>query len=200
MPSSRRVAVPQIHVVMQSRFRRSITPDDGAPRACFRCERSLPQDQFHPVGTSANGAILYLHPFCVRCRNQLKTRNGSHPKLSPSFQSVVKQMVNGLRAGAAARGIVFAIDEDDVCDIWLQQDGRCALTGIEMTCGKRDKAKLSVDRIDSAANYTRDNVQLVCAAINVMKNDMPQNVFQAWCRAVVRQEMRAERALEEAVA
>lgn len=200
MPSSRRAHPQLVHVVMRTKFRRSVTPDDGAARSCFRCSRSLPQDQFHPVATSSDGAVLYLHPFCARCRAQLQKKHGDDPRISPSLQAFVKQVMNGIRSGAAPRGIVCAIDDDDVLDLWLQQEGRCALSGLPMTCKKWDKAKMSVDRIDSAGNYTRDNVQLVCAVINVMKNDMSQGAFRALCRAVVRQEMQIDRALAASVA
>lgn len=152
------------------------------------------------MGSTEDGRILYLHPFCARCRNQLKSRHGHNSRISPALQAVVKKMMNGIRGGAKDRAIVCAIDEDDVLDIWLLQDGRCALTGLVIGLARHDTSKISVDRIDSNGNYTRDNVQLVCAAINAMKLDMRQDVFQAWCRAVVRHQMQQEKALLAAVA
>lgn len=43
---------------------------------------------------------------------------------------------------------------------------------------------VSVDRIDSKKGYTRDNVQLVCMAINQMKSDLDNNTFYNLCKAV----------------
>jgi hypothetical protein len=53
--------------------------------------------------------------------------------------------------------------------LWEKQKGLCALTGIPMTYKfyeGRVNTNLSVDRIDSAKGYSKDNVQLVCMAAN----------------------------------
>lgn len=48
----------------------------------------------------------------------------------------------------------------------------------------RIPTNVSVDRIDSKKGYTRDNVQLVCMAINQMKSDLDNNTFYNLCKAV----------------
>lgn len=50
----------------------------------------------------------------------------------------------------------------------------------------RIPTNVSVDRIDSKKGYTRDNVQLVCMAINQMKSDLDNNTFYNLCKAVYR--------------
>lgn len=44
---------------------------------------------------------------------------------------------------------------------------------------------MSVDRIDSNKNYTKDNIQLVCAMANRMKMDLSNEDFIEWSREVV---------------
>lgn len=39
-----------------------------------------------------------------------------------------------------------------------------------MTRDRRDPCAISLDRIDSTGDYTCDNIQLVCRAINLAKN------------------------------
>lgn len=47
----------------------------------------------------------------------------------------------------------------------------------------RKRTNISIDRIDSAKGYSLDNIQLVCVVINLMKLDMTQAEFTAWCGA-----------------
>jgi hypothetical protein len=69
-----------------------------------------------------------------------------------------------------------------------EQDYKCALTGVELTCilekGTVCKTNASIDRIDPKGPYTRDNVQLVCAAINKLRVDMSVDDFINWCKKV----------------
>jgi hypothetical protein len=94
------------------------------------------------------------------------------------------------REGAVVRGIVFAVSKDDILGKFLEQDAKCALTGIEMDWseaggttgrGKRSKLKPSVDRIDSQGNYTVNNVQMVLSVVNFMKGDLTTDQFVSLC-------------------
>jgi hypothetical protein len=71
----------------------------------------------------------------------------------------------------------------------LEEQGyKCALTGVELTCilekGTVCKTNASIDRIDPKGPYTKDNVQLVCAAINKLRVDMSVDDFINWCKKV----------------
>jgi hypothetical protein len=68
------------------------------------------------------------------------------------------------------------------------QDGKCALSGVELTCilqkGVITKTNASIDRIDPKGVYTQDNVQLVCAILNKFRIDTPIDEFVDWCKKV----------------
>lgn len=73
--------------------------------------------------------------------------------------------------------------------IYKSQDGKCALSGIEMTLrGARGSTEywtsISLDRIDSKLGYIHGNVQLVCTAVNYMKKDMSDVDFITFCTKV----------------
>jgi hypothetical protein len=64
----------------------------------------------------------------------------------------------------------------DLVDLWGRQDGRCAITGIAMTCraerGSFFPYNVSIDRIIpkwEGGTYALDNIQLVCKAANELK-------------------------------
>jgi hypothetical protein len=81
------------------------------------------------------------------------------------------------------------ISRDDLLDLLERQGGRCALTGEVLTC-KLEKGVVcptnaSIDRIDAGGPYTKENIQLVCVAMNKLRLDKSIEEFVAWCRKVV---------------
>jgi hypothetical protein len=77
-----------------------------------------------------------------------------------------------------------------VMGILAQQNGRCAISGVELTFIKRtdgvkQHTNASIDRIDSGKGYEVGNVQLVCAIVNIMKSTMTTNQLVAWCELIV---------------
>jgi 5-methylcytosine-specific restriction endonuclease McrA len=85
--------------------------------------------------------------------------------------------VSAARQRAKNKGLAFDIDIDFVVDMFHEQEGRCALTGREMTY-RGDKGSqemfhsFSIDRVDSSKGYTRDNIQLLCWGANSIKSNM----------------------------
>lgn len=74
-------------------------------------------------------------------------------------------------------------------DLHDMQKGKCALTGINLTCklekGVRCLTNASLDRIDPKGEYILENLQLVCVAVNRLRSDMSVNEFHDWCKKVV---------------
>ncbi|KZC17003.1 hypothetical protein RHOFW510R12_01585 [Rhodanobacter sp. FW510-R12] len=81
-----------------------------------------------------------------------------------------------------------------------EQDGRCAVSGIRFSAsvylGQRIRPWVpSVDRRKPAEGYTRDNVRIVCAAVNLSINQFGDEVFYRIATGVVknRQKLRITR-------
>lgn len=75
-------------------------------------------------------------------------------------------------------------------DLLEQQEGKCALSGREMTFIKKtDSPKvhtnLSIDRIDNTKPYEIGNLQLVCAICNTMKLTLTTSELVGWCESIV---------------
>jgi len=65
------------------------------------------------------------------------------------------------------------ITADFMFQMWLNQDGCCALSGIKMIWGGGTGAQnMSIDRIDPLRGYYKDNVRLICHAINSFRGRM----------------------------
>lgn len=80
------------------------------------------------------------------------------------------------------------IDLEYLFYLWTAQNGKCALTGMQMTYKfyeGRVNSNLSIDRIDSTKGYSKDNVQLVCMAANQMKNDLSMEELTSLCSMIL---------------
>ena len=83
------------------------------------------------------------------------------------------------------------LDIDSMLALLEKQKGLCAITGVEMTFIKRkDGVKihtnLSIDQISAGKGYSLDNIQFVCAVVNIMKTTLSMNDLKWWCDKVVK--------------
>ena len=74
------------------------------------------------------------------------------------------------------------INEMDLENQWLKQNGRCFYTNVELVAekpgGRRNTFQLvSIDRIDSNKHYMKDNISLVSFDANTMKRELSHEKF-----------------------
>lgn len=78
----------------------------------------------------------------------------------------------------------FDLDVEFLYDLYHNvQEGKCAITGLDMILfptsevvkRKKSPYNASLDRIDSAKPYCKENVQFVCLGINYAKNTFSQD-------------------------
>lgn len=90
--------------------------------------------------------------------------------------------IPSIRAGAKKRGLTFDISAQDLVNMGNKQQWRCAMTNIPMDVKKTEGMRIlpyapSVDRIDNNDGYTKINIRIVCASINLARSNMPDDVF-----------------------
>ena len=80
------------------------------------------------------------------------------------------------------------LTRNDLLEVLESQNYKCAISGIDLTCslekGTRFWTNASVDRIVAGGPYTKENIQLVCRAVNSWRSDLPVDVFLEVCRKV----------------
>lgn len=92
---------------------------------------------------------------------------------------------------ATKRGIDMPLTREEYYQILVDQQFRCALSGVELYMSKNTseqierKTTASLDRIDNSKPYTRDNVQWIHKDINTMKNVFTQSYLIEWCRKII---------------
>ena len=92
---------------------------------------------------------------------------------------------SNIRQHARLRNISFDIKVEDIWNLYVSQNKKCALSGVEISFDKkRGKTTASLDRIDSSKGYTPGNVQWVHKEVNRIKTDMPLGDFLKWVELI----------------
>jgi len=104
----------------------------------------------------------------------------------------LSEWIANIKNRVKAKGWDFEIDAAFIQELFSKQSGKCALTKIPFTFNfekcktvKKDPFSPSIDRIDSAKGYTKDNVRLVCMVVNLALNEFGDDTFSKMCRAFV---------------
>lgn len=102
-----------------------------------------------------------------------------------------KQKWGEIIRGAVKRNLPFCLTMEEAWNLFIKQDGKCALTGLPIRMYTYYVARkyripitASLDRIDSTKGYTLDNIQWVHKHVQLMKFDLPQTYFIEMCKKV----------------
>lgn len=119
---------------------------------------------------------------CKQCTGKASAKN----KIGkvPLHERVINSRLKNLHTKARLRTKSFLISLDDLNDIWRKQDGRCAYTKLPLLATANQFNTVSLDRVDSSEGYVVGNIQLVCAAINKMKQEYSEEMFILFCLLV----------------
>lgn len=102
-----------------------------------------------------------------------------------------------LRSKASIRKLDFKVTKEDLWDLFLKQEKKCAISGVPLVIsttlkkssktGKsldRTNHTASLDRIDNSKGYTVDNVQWVHKQVNLMRRQFELDNYINWCKTI----------------
>ena len=103
---------------------------------------------------------------------------------------VLNELVMNSRKRANERGWECDITLKYMADMWINQQGLCALTRSELDWKSgdlwdRNPYRASIDRLDSRMGYVKGNVRLVCHWANNAKSTWSDRVFRNMCQQAV---------------
>lgn len=150
----------------------------GKRRSLFLCKcdcGNLVLKTYHDI-------ISKIHPImscgCLRKKEKNKKWTGKGKLSGNRF--------GDYRRGASIRNIEFKITIDDVYNLFLEQNQKCALTGLNLIIDdNRKTCSASLDRINSEKGYTPDNIQWIHKDVNRMKNCFKEDYFIKICKLIV---------------
>lgn len=121
----------------------------------------------------------------TKCKNCRALAGDKNPKWR-GHKDVPQHTYSIMCRAAAVRGIPVEVTIEDLQEQYEKQGGRCALTGLPIRIGSlKTGREASVDRIDNARGYTKDNIQWVHKDVNLMKNKFNEDYFYGMCKLVV---------------
>lgn len=128
------------------------------------------------------------HKYCsIKCKTKNNQLNGSMA-CKRQYERISGDWVryfNRLNRRTSKRPLLTT---QHLLDQLEKQKGLCALSGITLTCtleqGKKFKTNASIDRIRAGEDYTPENIQLVCSALNSWRSDTDLQDFIWFCKKV----------------
>lgn len=118
-------------------------------------------------------------------QKEIKYELNKNNNTEEDVRKFIKLRYGETLSNAKRRNIEVEVTENDIFEMYQKSKGHCYLSGEVLACERNNKNSLSIDRIDSSKNYTKDNIQIVTGMINACKNDYSNNDFINICRAVV---------------
>lgn len=150
------------------------------------------------VGIAPSGNLFKEIPtVCKRCSSDFLAINSSNTYCSKScqtcdasekYRSTHNTLTDHLYKLRIKTNCNRNLSLEFLLNLYGNQKGLCALSNVNMTwdilVGKV-ATNISIDRIDSSVGYTENNVQLVCHAVNIMKQQMLKPELVYWCNAIL---------------
>lgn len=146
----------------------------------------------HACGNTKQVITNQLRKYTKSC-GCLRTVRGPDSPYWQGVGDIPRGLISGYKNNATRRKIPYNIPDDVLWDVFVQQKGKCALSGIPITFGSRfkgDDITASLDRKDSSKPYIPSNIQWLHKHINMMKLDHDQSYFVGLCAKVTQHQNR----------
>lgn len=107
-------------------------------------------------------------------RKKVQNDNQATQRRYKNLQKISPKVNLSRMATQAKRREGGDISTEFLLNMWIEQDGKCALTGLQMVWGQGvvSSMNVSIDRIDQTRGYYTDNVRLVCWCANSFRQKM----------------------------
>lgn len=133
--------------------------------------------------------ITSLHKSGVKSCGCLKSIPGQNSYGWTGFKDISGTKWNTIVTSAKRRNIDVNLSIEEAYSLFIEQNKKCALTGLDIGFAKTDEHQASLDRIDSSRGYERGNVQWVTQKINIAKQTMSQVDFITLCGLVYKKSL-----------
>lgn len=149
--------------------------NDDEPRTCKKCGETKPCREF---GYNMTGHFQYV---CKVCRR--KEVNEKYARMrDTNDRGFWKMRLRASQQEDERRGREFNLTVDDVFELIVAQEGKCAYTGKTPVLPET----LSLERIDNTKGHVKGNIILVDTKINKLRSNLQQEEFFHMCNVIAR--------------
>lgn len=149
-------------------------------KKCFKCGIKKEVDNFAKNRASHDG----YSKLCKNCYSNYGSVKRHYKnkceKIKSDIRVYFKHKYRGIKSKCIRLEIPFALEEDDLYELYLKQDKKCFYTGIEIVHNINyvDYNSISVDKKDPLKGYTKDNIVLCAFCINSFKGNKTEVEFK----------------------
>jgi len=174
-------------------FKLEVEFDKFSPR-CKICKSNASRNKIIKLKNNPNQSEYISH---LKRHSENNTKR--YKKTEAMFDAIpiekcYVKFLGVLRKNANSRSKKLKIDCDIdlpfLIDLYNEQNGKCALTGIYFNLTKFGNTKRafapSIDRINCNAGYTKNNIRIVCLIVNLALNDFGDSAFDIMCKSYVK--------------
>ena len=159
---------------------------DGDKLKCLICGRSLDPSEFsyhqsYAIRNHKDGR-------CNKCKLEQNKASRKKYDSNKKLERITQYRISAAQERSKRKGIPCDITKDFIIELWNKQNGLCAISKIPMTYEideGRVYTNLSIDQIVQGKGYTKDNVQLVCMAVNQLKSDWDMDTVLYICKMII---------------
>lgn len=158
---------------------------------CQICGEYFPEEIFHKIGVNCKKYHYRNNRDnrCPSCKLRQNKKSRSNYSDEMRLNKILHYRLLAARGRSRMKRLPYNLDFDFLNELWNIQKGKCAVSGIDMTFtmdSGRTYSNVSLDQIDPNKGYTKENVQLVCMAVNQLKSDFEIDVIYKICENILK--------------
>jgi len=149
-------------------------PPDPQIKICNFCGLTLAQSSFDSIYKKGKE---YKRNRCRTCR----------AKQGECYKKFIRRAHTKLKHARRKQGKEWQLTPEILIEIYERQKGICYLSGKKMTHAMAEGMKdtnISIDRIDPAKGYTKENISLCCVRANLIKHTLTNSELKDWTEAI----------------
>lgn len=155
---------------------------------CYKCLNYKPITDFDTNSDKSNWFREFKDKRCKNCKKLQYEKRRIKNRGDHGIERLLTERYCALRDRAKNKGLIVDFDRSYLKELWKIQKGKCAISGLPMTTlvfSGRVSTNISVDRKDSSKGYIKDNIQLVCMAVNQMKSNLTTEELLFFCKNII---------------
>ena len=154
---------------------------------CHSCEKYRDIRYFHK--DINNSYRKFRSKTCTTCTKKRCHNIYIRKKGEEALNKILSNILSNARFRAKKNNLEFNLDIMFLKELFIKQEGKCAISGIELTYiigSNKINTNISIDKINPNNGYTKDNVQLASVLYNTMKYNLTMDELYESCSIILK--------------